>query len=644
MSGGTDALTGIVAAVASTSADLASLVAGPFRTGPPPTIRREGNLVVAWRPGPRRSVEDADGVVCVLQGSLYDSGGLADADANGSRSPAASLASAFRRLGPAVLDPLRGDFWLLLWDVGAGRGLVAADQMGGHCPYWSRTGAGFVVASEVRDLVPALPRRPPPDHVAMAHWLGLTAPPYGQSLFDGVRRLEAGHFLEIGAAAHAEPRRWWAPPFRGTLQEPREELVARLRDQLLTSADRRTADAARPGVLLSGGLDSSAVTGFATHVLDGARRPRAYSATFPDHATVDESHLIDVTTGELGLASTRIVVRGGSLIAGALRHLDVWQVPPTSPNLFFWMPLLERAGADGVDVMLDGEGGDELFGLSPFLLADELLRGRFLTAAHLAHRFPGGNLPPRRRKALHWLRHYGLKPAVPTPLWRAYRRARGPRDAPRWMRPETAAAWFETDTEPLHIWRAIDGPRWWALMVEIVTRGVGPALVYEQSRRRSALAGVEARHPLVDVDVIELMLRMPPEAAYDTRFSRPLLREALAGLIPDEVRLRPAKSNFDAVFHAEIAGRDLPVARRLLGRDARVGAYVDLDVVEQELLAVPPPQERRPRQRWAISIWRLVTAECWLRLQEDASFAANFTEREGLGGVDGEVVAVRTLA
>ena len=118
-------------------------------------------------------------------------------------------------------------------------------------------------------------------------------------------------------------------------------------------------------------------------------------------------------------------------------------------------------------------------------------------------------------------------------------------------------------------------------------------------------------------------------------------------MLPDEVRLRTAKSSFDAVFHAALAGPDLAATRRILGAaDAELGAYVDMEFVRREFVDPDPPSEEKPRQRWAIQVWRLLMAECWLRLQADSSFAERLADREGLISVayDIEVAEPRAPA
>lgn len=174
---------------------------------------------------------------------------------------------------------------------------------------------------------------------------------------------------------------------------------------------------------------------------------------------------------------------------------------------------------------------------------------------------------------------------------------------------------------------------------------MGPALLYEHVALRSRLAGLESRHPLVDVDVVQEVLSLPPEAAYDPHLSRPLLRATTAGMLPDEVRLRASKSTFDAVFHAALAGPDLPILRTLLGGpEALVGRYVDLGRVQRELLEPGAPAAAQPRMEWAIALWRMATAELWLRSQEDPRAPRRLLDSLGIGAADVRIEASGTCA
>ncbi|MEA2145360.1 MAG: hypothetical protein QOG59_947, partial [Solirubrobacteraceae bacterium] len=409
----------------------------------------EGPLSIAAAPAAMRGLSVGPALVCLLEGVLYDyrgHGHPGDGPLPARSDSAASwLAAAYRRGGRGIFGGLRGDYWALVWDRERREGLVVCDQLGSRAPYWTFRDGIVHVASEVRDLLASLPRAPEPDRLALAHWLMMSVPPDGRTLYAGVSRLPAAHLMALGSE-HPRPRRYWEPTYR----EPRHPSPETVRDEVRAALDvavaRRLARASAPGasaVLLSGGLDSSALAALSVKHVPAIS---TYSAVFPAHPAVDESAFIDATVTRLGVPNTRLLIEGGSVIEGAARFLDVWRSPPSSPNLFFWIPLLQRAADDGVSVLLDGEGGDEVFGFVPFLLADRLRQGRLLNAVRLASQWPGAQTRPPRRVIVQRLQRFGVRGALP-PLTHRLMRAARPLGtyAPAWLPSELAQAWLETE-------------------------------------------------------------------------------------------------------------------------------------------------------------------------------------------------------
>jgi asparagine synthase (glutamine-hydrolysing) len=578
---------------------------------------------------------------CLLDGEIYDLEELAADLGLAAATPAERvLSAAYRRQGETMLERLRGDFALVIWDPAARRGLVARDQTSGRAVYFDEQGGTLRFASEVRHLLSLRRRRPAPDPVALAHWLNISGMPGMRTLYEGIRRLPSGHFLRLDRGRW-EIRRYWRPGRDAPLRASREELAELLRGELARSVARGLGASGTAGLLVSGGLDSTSVAAIATRLVDPELRPRvSYSAVFPEHPSADESALIDQLTTHLGLASVRIAVRRGSLFPATLEYLRAWELPPTSPNLFFWGPLFRRAVDDGITALVDGEGGDQVFGLSPYLLADRLRRGRILSALQLARTMPGAGPKPPWRSMRRVMVNFGLKGALPVHLQRLRRRLSDPgRYAFAWLTPEMARTFASTDES--WRWREARGPRWWNYQVTETTSGLGPTLTLDHVRRRNDLAGVASRHPLLDVDLLELMLRLPPELAYDWRFTRPLFREATAGLVPDAIRLRPDKSSFDAVFHEALLGHDFPLVRRLLtAPDAEIGAYVDQAELRRGLLDLDPASYPGGVVWWALPVWRLTTAELFLRAQQGRGAVERLFEREGLCEPDYELTGL----
>jgi asparagine synthase (glutamine-hydrolysing) len=559
---------------------------------------------------------------CLLDGTVDDLGVIARAAGlDAAMAPEPLLAAAYERLGTQLLTHLRGSFVLLLWDA-SGDVLVVRDQLGLRGGVWTLSAGGVLVAGEPADLLAALAASPGPDETALAHWLGVSGMPRDRTLFAGIKRVRAGHAIRI-SDGRVTAQRWWLP--RPDVERGLDAQTAAARlQEALTGAVARSLPAAGPGaagVLLSGGLDSSSVAAFAS----AAGVQRSYSAVFPDFETADETSLIDATTAALGLSSTRATVAGGGIADAALEYVERWLDPPVSPNLSFWLPLLRRAADDGVEVILDGQGGDEVFAASPFLLADRLVRGNVRGAIDLVNHLPGANGKAPRRVVLRWLNRYGLRAALPPQLAVARRALRRtPPATAAHLAPRMARA--AVSEEPPEAWKQLGWPRWWAHLMSATADGIGPALAYDQIRRRDAMCGVRSRHPLADPGVVDCLVRIPPELAYHPRHSRPLLRDAVAGRIPDEVRLRRGKSHFDGPFHGALAGPDAGIVQALLGTaESRTRGLVQADVVARDLLA-GPPSEPRERIGWGVYLWRLLTAEMWLRAVEDPAAVAQMRD------------------
>jgi hypothetical protein len=223
---------------------------------------------------------------------------------------------------------------------------------------------------------------------------------------------------------------------------------------------------------------------------------------------------------------------------------------------------------------------------------------------------------------------FAVKGSMPPALHRAIHRLRGPADyAPPWLNSETASTYYET-FRPWD-WKLAAEPRWWADRVSVLMTDAFPAALYDHARRRATMAGLDRRHPLADLDLISFVHRLPPELAFHPTFNRPLLRESMAGLVPDEIRLQAQKMNLNRFFDDSLAA-DLPVVRRLLlDANAEVRAYVRPEAL-QELFAdgaIATAEGEMPGYR----AWRFLEVECWLRSQERSSFADELLASNELG-------------
>jgi asparagine synthase (glutamine-hydrolysing) len=528
--------------------------------------------------------------------------------------PEQLLAAGYRRWGRTLPAHLRGEFILLIWDAEHAEGLIARDQLGVRSLYMAESGGSLCFANELRDLLALLPTRPEPDRVSLAHWLAASNRPGDATLYAGVRRLNPGSVLFLDREG-AREQAYWKPSFREPLNASTAELADRTRSAIEQAVGRRIDSEGASAVLMSGGLDSAAVAAVAADL--APEKVSAYAGVFPEHPGVDESVLIEQLRTTLELPGANAEVRSGGLLASALESTQAWQAPLLGWGDFWTLPLLRAAAAAGVTSTLGGDGGDELFGARAYLMADCLRRARPRRALALARELPGAGDHPPRRQVARVLGTWGFAGALPRRLQDTAWRFGLTREIPTWMG-RTAAADLRRSDDP-HAWKRLDGPRWWAHIAHGLTRGVEETGIFEHQRRRAALAALEARHPLFDLDLLELALRQPPQASFDRHRNRPLLRASMEGLLPDAIRLRPAKAWFDSLIIDCLHGSDGAAIRRLLTDPrAELRAHVDLEVVREHLLDNPPTQGPEAF-RSMHQLWRLITAECWLRVQEDPS-------------------------
>ena len=504
-------------------------VAAALRPDGPAATLDEGPLALAWSP-PGNAPGGTERTLCLIDGRL-DPG---------------AVARGYERDGASVLGELRGEWALVLWDREQRRGLIARDRLGMRGLFVHASGRELLFASEVRNLLALLPTRPPPDRVAAGRWLERVSGRDDRTLYEGIRRMPPAGAIELLPDGTTRPFRHWRPRYHEPPPRTADDAAAQVREGVAHAVERALDGARQPALMLSGGLDSSTVAALAPRALP------TYSRVFPDEPAVDEAERIAATRAALGLTGVDMPFEQSGALAAQEQFIQAWELPSVSPNRFVWAPLLQRAKADGVDVLLDGEGGDELFGCARYLIADHVRSGRPGAARATARRLPGMGDHPDPRWVRRALAVYGLRGALPAPVHAALRSARR-RDR------QTGLGEWE--------WKRLDGPRWWAHLADsLTTDALGAG---DQQRRDAALAGLELRHPLRDPDLIELALHLPPELSFDPHADRPLVRRALAGRIPVDDDAKPA---FNALLDRAFAGPDAPLLRELLGDRAKANA------------------------------------------------------------------------
>jgi asparagine synthase (glutamine-hydrolysing) len=584
----------------------------PERAGPLAVTGAEGATDGSWR--------------CWISGRLTNAEELRE---RFGMPPAVELAALLARmhaqLGLGACELLRGTFILVAIDRDREVATIVRDQLGGRPLVHARVGGGALFAEHERAIVDLLPSTPGPDRLALARWIERGSFPPGRTLFEGIRHIPPAHRVLLSADDVAiEP--YWRPRYEGVAAGSRQEIAERLREAAFAAVGRAAQGARRPAVSLSGGLDSACVAAGLAARKGSASRALALAGVFPTHPDTDERELIEATARHTGLSVELIPFdESASILEPALEHIDRWSLPPVTPNLFVWTPLMARARELGVDVMLDGEGGDELFAYSPYLIADMLRTGRALAAWRLTRRIPEVGADPGLRMRLRAMRVFGVRRLVPPAL---KRRRRTAADSPRSLLLPADASALE-ELEDGRRARGLDGPLWWRALAEDLTQAGETLGVSGHLRRGSIDDRIDQRHPfLFDLDLLCAVLANPPEMQFDPVRDRALLRDALAGHIPEAVRTRHAKSFFTDLLAAGLAADGALLAEGPARGDAPVRAFVRTEPLEQLLREGPDPHGIRAARR----LWHVGLADVWLRALERPEYPRELLE-EAMGRV-----------
>jgi asparagine synthase (glutamine-hydrolysing) len=569
-------------------------------------LERAGHLAVM---GARGAADG--GWRCWLLGRLTNAEELCGRLGLPAGSPDTAVAArACAQLGADACAQLRGAFVLVALAPERESGAVVRDQLGGRPLLYTRLGAGGLFAEHERTIVELLPSTPAPDRLALAQWIERGSAPAGRTLFAGVERIMPAHRALLSADAIAvEP--YWRPSYEGQATGSRQELCEQLRVAAFAAVDRAAAGAQAPALLLSGGLDSACVAAG----LAARRRPSsaavALSGVFPSRPETDERELIETTAQHSGLPLELIPFdERSSILAPALEHIERWLLPPATPNLFAWQPLMARARQLGVDAMLDGEGGDELFGFAAHLIADRLRTGRLLSAWRLTGRIPGVGAEADPGMRIRALRVYGVSRLLPAAV-KCRRELRRSLASPRSLLlvdDERALSELEHEARP----RGLDGPIWWRGLVERLAHPGETLGVSAHLRREAVDERIDRRHPfLFDVDLLTTALRSPPQLLFDVR-DRALLRDALRGHIPEAVRTRHEKSVFNGLLDAGLASDGGVLASGPAQADAPVRAFVRPERLRPLLQEASYPRDSAAARK----LWQVGLADVWLRSLE----------------------------
>lgn len=448
------------------------------------------------------------------------------------------------------------------------------------------------------------------DPQALFDYLFFHAIPSPRTVFRDVHRVPAAHLAQRGAGdsgIRLEP--YWRPQFTPQANPSFGALRSEFR-KLLRDAVANELDGSTPACFLSGGTDSSSVTGVVREV---AGRVCTYSIGF-DAAGYDEMEFARIAARHFGAEHHEYYVTPNDLVRSIPEVAASYDQPFGNSSALPAYYCALQARKDGVTKLLAGDGGDELFGGNSryamqqvyglYSVLPSILRGGLVDPL-----FGNDRLArvPLLRKGTTYVRHarqqlpdrlneYNLiqllgPESVLTRDFLAAVSTSGPADLQRevW---QSCAADNDTDRMLAYDWRFT--------LAEVDLPKVMGAC---------RLAGVAAGFPLLDRRLLEFSMRLPPSYKVRRFKLRWFFKEALRGFLPDEI-ITKKKKGFGLPFgvwalqHQGLHALAVDSLRSFATRGIVQPAFVT-KLVERHLPAHPG--------YYGELVWILMMLEQWLR-------------------------------
>lgn len=452
------------------------------------------------------------------------------------------ILEAFRHWGTNCLARFNGMFAFAIWDSEQSRLFCARDRYGEKPFLYVAKPDFFAFASEYKALlqIPGVSR----DHddmrlLSAAYNAGSGLDSDRQTLFRDIQQLLPGEALEIRLPSlDLRCWRYYEPTFSDSRSNQSDESIFdEFRELLIDSVRIRLRSDVPVGSCLSGGLDSSAIVCIVRRLLGAEATYHTFTGQFPGSYADETRHALKVVAAT-GAANHLVEPTVDRFVDELPRFMWMNELPVGSSSQFAQWCVFDLAKQNGITVLLDGQGSDELLGgyEQYFALYLESLHevgdGARVAAEvpHIRERYSLALTPPVR--ALRdWLpfrlRHlmanrlgigsnllYGLRPAV----------------AERVM--------TETARCRLPGFNALSS----ALAEDSFGRFLTTLLRYGD--RNSMAHSREVRLPFCDHRLADFALSLPPHLLMGDVQTKRLLRESMRGILPESIRTRWNKQGF----------------------------------------------------------------------------------------------------
>ncbi|HEX5408515.1 MAG TPA: asparagine synthase-related protein [Gemmatimonadaceae bacterium] len=531
-------------------------------------------------------------------------------------SPSQLILSAYLTWGVDCARELEGDFAFVVWDARTRSVFAARDFTGKRPLFYAQVGDGLLVASSIAALEahPECPREL--DLAVLAEEVGALTGSETDTCWKGIQRLAPGHSLWWRAGEPVHTAAWWpVPEFSDSGGVPFDDAAAELRALLLAAMNERMAATGPTALCLSGGWDSPSLFGVGRELLrsagDTARRLEPISISFPPGDPGREDDVISSIVAYWKADTTWLRSDDIPPLDDLLERAAHREEPFPHPFELMNRALARTGRSLGTRIVLDGNGGDQLFQVSTAYLTDLFSSGRWPSLAREWQAQGGGGwrsllgqtvLPSLPAGILHRMAAVGGKAA---------RAAMLERRPPPWMSERFVREHRLLERERLHVPARGDRSHSayetaWQLTRPLVGRMTALLGTFAMEE------GVEHRSPFTDSRVLAFAAARPVTDRRSGRETKRLLRRAVKGLLPEAVLApRPYRTGSPIRYLTGAIRSTMP---SLIERTMKEPVLGDLGILDPKAFRQSwDDSVRHDDQNLCVSLYLTMEVELWLR-------------------------------
>jgi asparagine synthase (glutamine-hydrolysing) len=509
----------------------------------PPSPAADAVRMHAPRPGVRVWTRGATRLAAGAEGAGALGLALRPAGGGARTAGAAAAGEVLQRwLGEGSFEPERldGRFGYVLWPADPQAAVLACTDAFRTCPiYHATTPGGLVLASDLRLILRSGLVRPRVSTAAIYQYLNFSYVPAPLSAVEDVAKLEAGTLLSA-RGANLELRRYWDARYPEDLRAPEAERVRQLREAIVGTVESyRCADSAGWGTFLSGGTDSSSISGILARAHDAP--VHSFSIGFAEQG-YDELPYARIAAKAFGLQSHELRVGESDAVGALLRLLQAYDEPfgnsSSIPTLF----CAELAASSGVELMIAGDGGDEIFGGNERYRKDRIFSAYHRAPAPL--RLLGSALAAGagglRNRTANRVRNFVERASLPNPDRFYNDDAFASKYFAELLTPRMRAAVGADDALDVlrRIYRQCDAPSEIHRLMYLDLRMTIAENDLVKVTRAAKLAGVNTLFPYLDRRLLDFTGRLPGSDMVRGLHKRHLFKLATHDILPEEIRTK----------------------------------------------------------------------------------------------------------